>query len=626
MCGISGKLSWDNPPDRHLIQCMNDRLVHRGPDAEGIYIQGPLGLGHRRLSIIDLSQAGNQPLSDRDEQFWLVFNGEIYNYRELRSQLLQTGASFRTKTDTEVIIEAYKYWGVDCLERFNGMFAFALWNRRQQTLFLARDRLGIKPLYYQTLPDGGIVFASELKALREDPQVSDRVNVKALSHYLSLNYTLTAECMIQGVKKLEAAHYLLIQKGKTPRETRYWNLAAHFQQKQHFQSEEEASEALAALIQDAVKLRTIADVPVGAFLSGGVDSSTIVANLCHLRPSNRNLTFSIGFQEKSYNELEQARFVANFLKVSHRDRIITSKMTDCLPQIVWHADEPFADTSIIPMYYLAQLARQSVTVCLSGDGADEIFAGYETYSADRLHQWSRSLPNWTINWMMRSVDRFLPISYNKVSFDYKLRKFLAGHSYTPIQAHYSWRTIFSEEEKQSLLPDYKSDLEEANPLQYFQQYQQDVPECHYLDQAMYVDIKTWLVDDILVKVDRSTMAHALEARVPMLDFRLVEFAASLPVKFKLNGWQKKYLLKKSQKFNLPTLTLQRSKQGFNAPISYWIERDAKKYAGDRKQNFWTILNANYIQNLLEEHTTKTKDNSLKIFSAIVFGLWQQSLN
>ncbi|NEQ64724.1 MAG: asparagine synthase (glutamine-hydrolyzing) [Symploca sp. SIO2D2] len=624
MCGISGKLSWDNPPSQSLIQKMNDQLIHRGPDAEGIYVNGAIGLGHRRLSIIDLSEAGKQPMSDISGLFWLVFNGEIYNYQEIRSQLIALGANFRTKTDTEVILEAYKHWGIDCLQRFNGMFAIALWDQTQQSLFLARDRLGEKPIFYYPLLEGGVVFASELKALRQDPTVPEEINPKALSHYFSLGYTLTSESILEGVKKLEAGHYLIVKQGKPLREVLYWNLAHHFQQKQKFASEAEAIEALLCLLEDAVKLRMIADVPLGAFLSGGLDSSAIVATMSRLRSPQENHTFTIGFQEKSYSELPEANLVANFLQVSHHEQIVDADMATLLPQIVWHADEPFADTSMIPMYFLAKLAREQVTVCLSGDGADELFAGYPTHVADKLHYLTRWLPKCLINFVEQTANHWIPVSFNKVSFDYKLRQFLKGYAYEPTRAHYSWRTIFSDDEKKKLLPGLSYIIDESDPFEHFQKYQQDIADCHYLDQAMYIDIKTWLVDDILVKVDRSTMAHGLEARVPFLDHRLVEFAASLPVDLKMKGFQPKYLLKKSQSSYLPDKPINRAKVGFNSPISYWLTTSLKDFFNEvvkYNNKINNLFDFDYIQTIQKNHNAKLQDNSLQLLSILNFILW-----
>ncbi len=614
MCGITGKLSWDFPPTSQLIQRMNDALIHRGPDAEGLYINGPLGLGHRRLSIIDLSDSGNQPMADTSGLFWLVFNGEIYNYQAIKAELQSLGVAFRTRTDTEVILEAYKQWGTDCLQRFNGMFAFALWDEPQQRLFLARDRLGEKPLFYYPLPDGGIIFASELKSLLKDETIPRQINLKAVSHYLSLGYLLTAESIIQGVRKLAASHYILISRDQTAYEVCYWDLAAAFRNKVSL-SEAEAAEALNELLEDSVRLRMLADVPLGAFLSGGLDSSSIVSAMCRVGNPANHQTFSIGFSEQSYSELPEARLLADFLKIKHTEQIVDSSAADLLPKIVWHADEPFADTSIIPMYFLAQLARQHVTVCLSGDGADEILAGYETYVADRLYRATKWLPRWLTGALEQTTRQLVPTSFNKVSFDYKLKQFLAGYQHRDLsRAHYSWRTIFSELEKSLVAPELCSILKTSDPYSIFQEYWQELEGCHYLDRAMYVDIKTWLVDDILVKVDRSTMAHSLEARTPFLDHRLVEFAASLPVNMKLKGLRKKNLLKRSQASYLPQATLKRPKKGFNAPVSHWLSDRLKNHFYTHLCEEFQIFDGQFLDNLLNSHLTKKQDASLKIFT------------
>ncbi len=625
MCGICGKLSWDQPPSQALIERMNCKIAHRGPDAEGTKVQGALGMGHRRLSIIDLSPAGKQPMQDTSGRYWIVFNGEIYNYETLRQELKSRGASFQTRTDTEVILEAYKNWGVECLSHFNGMFAFALWDDVQQQLFLARDRLGKKPLFYQPLEGGGLIFASELKSLCEDPAVSRRINPAALSHYFSLSYTLTAEAMLEGVHKLPAAHYLVARRGKRSIPVCYWDLASHFQNKASYKNESEAGEALRDLVDDAVRIRLISDVPLGAFLSGGVDSSTIVAAMCQTQPAQDVHTFSAGFKEKSFNELEEARAVARVLGVTHRDRYVLPDTASLIPKMVYYADEPFADTSMIPMYLLAEFARQYVTVALSGDGGDEIFAGYETYTADRIHHLTRWIPRWASGGLCRAIDWWLPVSFDKVSLDYKIRQFLLGHAYEAPRAHYHWRTIFPEEEKETLLPaSLRQQMREADAYQHFRKFDQDVADCHYLDRAMYVDIKTWLVDDILVKVDRSTMAHALEARAPFLDYRLVEFAASLPVDLKMKGFQKKYLLKKSQAGRLPDFVLQRKKQGFNAPVSHWLTTSlSEQYRGMTISNTQSFFNPAYVEKLWDEHAHRQRDNSFKLLTIINFHLWAQ---
>jgi len=625
MCGICGKLSWTEPPGRGVVERMSAKIAHRGPDGEGIVDLGPVVLGHRRLAIIDLSAAARQPMSDVSGKYWIVFNGEIYNFLSLRQELAGLGAEFHSRSDTEVILEAYKQWGTDCVRRLNGMFAFALWDVQARRLFLCRDRLGKKPLFYYLFPDGGISFASGLKSLCEDGRIPRLLNPAGLSHYLSLNYTLTAETMIQGVRKLPAAHFLVLEEGKPPRQERYWDLAESFHRKRAFRSEAEAAEELRALIDDAVRLRLISDVPLGVFLSGGIDSSTIVASMCQQHPPQDVHSFSIGFQEKSYNELAEARRVADALGVTHRDQVVLPNAMELLPRIAARTDEPFADTSIIPMYLLAEFSRQQVTVCLSGDGGDEVFAGYDTYTADRLHHLARTVPSWFTRSLSRAFDRLWPVSYNKVSFDYKVRQFLEGAAYPPMRAHYHWRTIFSEEEKRALLPEPLQRITAADPFTHFSAFEQDVADCHYLDRGMYVDIKTWLVDDILVKADRATMAHALEARAPFLDYRVVEFAASLPVDLKMKVFQKKYLLKKSQRERLPARVIHRSKQGFNAPIAFWL-------AGGMRDQYSSLFssqggpvpfNREYVEGLWTEHETKVQDHSLKLLALISFQLWCQ---
>jgi asparagine synthase (glutamine-hydrolysing) len=626
MCGICGKLSWAEPPDRAVVERMSAEIAHRGPDGEGIMDLGPIVLGHRRLAIIDLSAAAGQPMSDVSGKYWVVFNGEIYNFLSLRQELVGLGAQFRSRSDTEVILEAYKQWGTDCLPRLNGMFAFALWDSRARRLILGRDRLGKKPLFYYLFPDGGISFASGLKSLCEDRRIPRRLNPASLNHYLSLNYTLTAETMILGVRKLPAAHFLVVEEGKAPRQDCYWDLAESFRRKRSFRSEAEAAEELTTLVDDAVRLRLISDVPLGVFLSGGIDSSTIVASMCQQHPSREVHSFSIGFQEKSYNELAEARRVAEALGVTHRDQVVMPDAMELLPRIAARTDEPFADTSIIPMYLLAEFSRQQVTVCLSGDGGDEVFAGYETYTADRLHHLVRGLPSWFIQSLGRAFDRLWPVSYDKVSFDYKVRQFLEGAAYPPMRAHYHWRTIFSEQEKSALLPVSLQRITQADPFTHFSAYEKDVADCHYLDRGMYVDIKTWLVDDILVKADRATMAHALEARAPFLDYRVVEFAASLPVNLKMKAFQKKYLLKRSQRERLPARVLHRAKQGFNAPVAFWLAEGMR----ERYSNLIVSpdspvpFNREYVERLWTEHETRIQDHSLKLLALISFQLWCQN--
>jgi len=624
MCGIAGHLSFGAPPDEALVAQMACRLSHRGPDGSGVAVHGPVAFGHRRLAIIDLSPAASQPMFDTTGQFWIVFNGEIYNYRELRAELVSAGARFKTQSDTEVILEAYKQWGADCLIRLNGMFAFALWDDRARTLLLARDRLGKKPLYYHVRRDGGIVFASEIKAICDDPSVDRTINYRALSQYLSLNYTLTSDAILQDVYKLPPAHYAVCREGQSIAPVRYWNIARHFHERASYRSEAEAAEALLALLDDSVRLRMISDVPLGVFLSGGIDSSALAASMCRTSGAGAVKSFSMGFRQRSFSEVAEARRTAAALGVDHRDTETDADVAALLPRIVRYADEPFADSSMIPVYLLSEFARRHVTVCLSGDGGDEVFGGYETYVADELHHWTRWIPGGAAQFGAAVAQRLLPVSFDKVSFDYKVRQFLAGHPLPAARAHYHWRTIFNDVEKRELLsPDARAAVMAHDPFESFAAFDREVAACHYLNRAMYVDLKTWLVDDILVKADRASMAHGLEVRAPFLDYRIVEFAAALPVKWKVNGFQKKHLLKESQRRRLPADVLSRRKQGFNAPVAHWLLsrfrddfRDLTVDGGPTQ-----LFDRAVVSRLWDEHAAGTRDHSHKLLGLINLQLW-----
>ncbi|MEZ4754606.1 MAG: asparagine synthase (glutamine-hydrolyzing) [Bdellovibrionota bacterium] len=524
-------------------------------------------------------------------------------------------------------MEAYKVWGTSCVEEFNGMFAFAIWDSQDKELFLARDRLGKKPLYYSLQPDAGIVFASEMKSVMKHPSISGDVNYYALHQYLALSYTLSSQAFLKGIEKLPAAHWMLIRKDKPPHMEQYWDLAESFLNKTSLTYDSAVLE-LESLIDDATKLRLISDVPLGAFLSGGVDSSSIAASMCNARNPESNLTFSIGFNEKSFSELAEAEFCAKYLGVSHNSKLVEPEMAKLLPKILYYADEPFADTSIIPMYFLSEFTRQHVTVALSGDGADEIFAGYETYAADKLHSLLKMFPSLLVSLGSKVYDALVPRDFGKVSTDYKIRQFLKGHTFDSVKAHYSWREIFSEDERRKLLsPDYHWCLEAANPLDEFRAFDDEVADACLLDRSMYTDIKTWLVDDILVKVDRSSMAHSLEARAPFLDYRVVEFAASLPQSYKIKGLNKKRILKDSQRKRLPKQILDRKKSGFNAPIADWLENSLEAYCDDLQVSAQTqgVFNKGFVESLINDHRSKKADNSFKLFTLISFDIWQRNL-
>jgi len=433
MCGICGWLSWERTPDPAIVRAMTDSLVHRGPDAGGVKALGPVVLGHRRLSIIDLAASNDQPLADHEDRAWIAFNGEIYNFKRVRSELEGLGHRFRTHGDTEVILEAWKRWGPACVERLEGMFAFALWDVREQSLLLARDRLGEKPLFWAEIPrehGGGIAFGSEPKALLAHPGFPRGVDALGLGDFLSLNYTLGTTTLFKGMQRLEAAHAMSFTRGAAPRRWRYWDLAAAFRAKTDGAKGVAASgalaEELASRIDTIVADRMISDVPLGAFLSGGVDSSTIVAAMAKAGDARRVRTFTIGFEEKGFDEVAEAREVANLLGVDHRDRTQTADAESVIRALTVAGDEPLGDTSLMPTWFLAQFTREFVTVSLSGDGGDELFAGYETYAADKLQRRARFIPRPLLKALRWGAEHLVPTTHGKVSFDYKLRQFLAG--------------------------------------------------------------------------------------------------------------------------------------------------------------------------------------------------------
>lgn len=642
MCGIVGSLRWGSPDPSTVIQQMIQALNHRGPDALGIKKLGPLTLAHARLSIIDNTAAANQPMQDHTGRYWIVFNGEIYNHQKVKAELKSAGHQFNTRSDTEVILEAYKRWGVDCLKQFIGMFAFALWDIEKQTLFIARDRMGEKPLYYSVLQGPGvgtgnisetdIIFASELKSLLLHPEIGFNVNKKALNEFLSLNYVLTDSCIIDNVAKLPPAHYLFLEPGKDLVIKKYWDLNHFFLNKKEELkniNKADAIDKLNSLIEDSVQQQMISDVPLGAFLSGGIDSSTIVRAMTAKGNAANTKTFSIGFQEKSYNELEESQSVANHLGVSHHTQIVDtfeSNLLELLPNIILQSDEPFADSSMIPTYFLAKFAKEKVKVCLSGDGGDELFAGYETYAADKMHRLLRFFPKKILHAASTITSGLLPVSHQKISFDYKIKKFLQGCLHDFQFAHYFWRTIFTESEKSALVhPDLQKEMLKDNPFLKFKTFYSEVEGCHPLDQASYVDIKTWLVDDILVKVDRFSMAHSLETRAPFLDHRIVEFAATLPTEWKMKGFEKKHILKESQKGKLTNSILYRAKKGFNAPISGWFTKDLQTLGRDVTlgSGLEEWFSRKVIENLWQEHLNGKKDHGLKLLGLTSLGLWLQ---
>lgn len=620
MCGICGKISLNGKPvDRKNIKEMGDLLAHRGPDGEGFYFNPTktVGLGHRRLAIIDL-KTGGQPMPNEDGTVWIVFNGEIYNFLELKKDLEKKGHHFKTTSDTEVIIHSWEEYGEKCVNKFNGMFAFAIWDEKKQTLFLARDRLGEKPLFY-TKTNTSFIFASEIKAILQNQEVKKSLSTEALNMYLSVGYFLSPETIINGIKKLPAASTLTFRMNHF-KVKEYWDLNPMVKKDL---PEEEWLEQFKNLFENSIKIRLVSDVPLGAFLSGGLDSTAIVSYMKKFSDRIPN-TFSIGFKEKTYSELNFARLASEFLKTNHRDLVIRPDIESDLKRIIWTNDEPLGDTSAIPMYFLSMMTRKKVTVALSGDGGDENLAGYETYIADKLFPYLRNLP--LRGFISKAISKFLPTSFNKVSRDYKLKQFVRAYDFTPEKAHYFWRTIFSDDDKKKLInSDVYKKIKNHDTFFYFKKYFDKYPDGKFLDRAQYVDIKTWLTDDILVKVDRASMGNSLETRAPFLDYRLVEFLAQVPPSFKLKGFKTKYLLKKAMKGKIPDEIINRKKAGFNAPVPVWLRGDLKKivlkYLSERNVEKLGLFNYEFIEIMIREYFSGKKDHSLKLWLLLNFMMW-----
>ena len=620
MCGIAGRFNVRSsaPPGRDVIGGMCDLLAHRGPDGDGVFTDGPVGLGHRRLSIIDLSDAGRQPMQTNDGRLAITYNGEIYNFQQLRSELERRGHAFQSQTDTEVLLLAYREFGPQCLERLRGMFAFAIWDRHDRSLFLARDRLGQKPLCYFEDRDG-IAFASEPKAFLADPSFTPRPNLQGISHYLSYQYVPTPISGFVGIKKLPPAHYMLVKDGAV-RIERYWRLS--YAAKQEL-SEEEASEALLEKLTDAVRMRLISDVPLGAFLSGGIDSATVVALMANI--SSTPKTFSIGFDEKGYDELPYARQVAERYATDHHEFIVRPQAIEILPKLIWHFNEPYADSSAIPMYYLAQMTRQHVTVALSGDAGDENFAGYDRYVANQLAGRLDRAPR-AVTSALRVLAGALPTSGGSRTLLARARRFFEAASEPRERRYARWMMHFHPSLKNELCkPELRDAAGDSVALLVDAYAESDAPD--FVDATLDVDVRQYLLDDLLVKVDIASMAHGLEARSPFLDHEVMEFAASLRSGLKLHGNTKKYILKRAVRHLLPDEIIDRPKMGFGVPVEHWFRNELREMAHDILLDSTTrqrgYFNHSCVERLLSEHVAGIRSWHYQLWNLLMLELWHR---
>ena len=653
MCGIAGILHFDGQPvNSELLVRMTRTLVHRGPDEEGYFVnvgssiaegmeqrawskehdvpfrglknglggKGNVGLGHRRLSIIDLA-TGQQPLCNEDETVWITFNGEIYNFQELKNELEVKGHRFRTNSDTETIVHAYEEWSEKAVERFRGMFAFALWDERRQLMLLARDRVGKKPLYYY-MDTERLIFASEIKAILEVPGISRDLDMTALSDYLSLMYIPSPKSIFKHIRKIPAAHYAIVKKSVLDIRP-YWDLSFY---PNHDLSENQMIDDLLGILDEATRIRMISEVPLGAFLSGGVDSSAVVAMMAEAN-QNPVITNSISFSENQYNEAPYARRIADMFKTNHHEFQVTPEAIPIIEKLAWHYDEPFADSSAVPTYYVSKMARENVTVSLSGDGGDENFAGYKRYYFDDRENYFRNLLPTSLQ---RPVFGFIGSLYPKADILPKLfrgKAFISNVARDPVDAYlFTVSAVHDDYKKDFLNPDVFQSLGSYRTLDFFKSIYNKAPANDHLSKIQYLDIKTYLCEDILTKVDRASMAVSLEVRCPLLDHIFMEYVAQIPKNKKLVGTNGKYIFKKALEKYLPTDILYRNKMGFAVPISEWFKSDIKEYSrkiiveGSASRNY---LNSGHIKRIWEEHQQGIKDWSFPLWSLMMLNLWYE---
>lgn len=622
MCGIAGLLALDPgaPAPRDVVQAMCDVMVHRGPDDEGFHVDGPLSMGMRRLSIIDLA-GGHQPISNEDGSVTVVLNGEIYNFQELRTELEARGHAFKTHSDTEVIVHLYEEHGLGCASRLRGMFAFALWDARARRLVVARDRLGIKPLYW-AVTGGRLLFGSELKCLLA-AGLDTAIDLQALHDYLSLTYVPAPATIFRDARKLMPGTMLVAEDGAVHIE-RWWQLS--YTPDESIRSEEQAVEIVRDLVDDAVRSHLVADVPLGVFLSGGVDSAAIVASMRRFH-TGRLETFSIGFEEKTFSELDGARAVARHFGTEHHELVVTPDAAGLVPELVDSFDEPYADSSAIPVLCVSRLARQHVKVALSGEGGDEVFAGYKTYAATRLSGLYRRVVPGPVRDLVPKVVSMLPVSHGRVSFDYMAKRFAAGASSPPLEAHFSWKAIFDEERKRMLYREPDPGLRPTVRL--YGEAAAGIPERDLLARLLAVDTHLGLEGDMLVKADRMTMATSLEGRVPLLDHPLVERVASIPSRFKMRGMTTKVLLRRAMADRLPRQTSGGAKKGFNVPIPGWLVGPLRERVHDTlapsRIAATGIFRPEVVSELIRAHEARERDCSRDLWTLLMFQTWHDRL-
>ena len=644
MCGIAGA-AWTRRTaaiDSVVLRRMTDLIVHRGPDAEGQHIapargnaEAGVALGFRRLSIIDLS-TGNQPLSNEDGTVWIAFNGEIYNYVELREELLAKGHKFATMTDTEVIVHAYEEYGIECLQKFRGMFAFALWDERNERLVLARDRIGKKPLFYRQEADR-LSFGSELKTLLQIPGAPREVDPQAIDLFLTYQYVPHPRTILKGYRKLPPAHYAIYEKGQLS-VARYWTPPYRSDIGHTFADPSLVDSAkwshadwqakLRETLTDAVRLRMRSDVPLGAFLSGGIDS-TIISGLMQSLSSRPILTFSIGFTVEKFDERQYAREAAKLLGTDHQEYVVEPSALDTLPDLIWHYDEPFGDSSAIPTMYLSRVTREKVTVALSGDGGDELFAGYDRYQAvllagkiDRLPGFVKSICGWPV-WQK------IPARIEQKSFRRRVKRFLSGMAESPERRYLRWIGIFDNDARSRLYSkEFAAQLHGFDSAEFLLDAYQLCPDRDFVTRTTAVDVQTYLPCDILTKVDIASMAASLEARSPFLDHHVAELAARMPLDLKFEQGRGKKILVDTFKDLLPDSIQTRKKMGFGVPIDHWFRGELRSLVEESLLSPQSLargyFNPQVIREMVDQHTSGQFDHSYRLWNLMVLEHWHRT--
>lgn len=625
MCGICGLATFRNDRSipQEVLRGMCGTIRHRGPDDEGFLIDSRVGLGMRRLSIIDL-EGGHQPVHNEDRSIWIVFNGEIYNHLILRDELCRLGHSFHTRSDTEVIVHAYEQYGLDCVDQLNGMFAFALWDRRRRRLFLVRDRMGIKPLYYG-FREGMLAFGSELKSLMAWPGQPLELDLVALQQYLALEHIPPPRTILRGFSKLPAGHHLVFDaEGLTLQ--RYWDVDLAPSESAARPDMATCRAELLERLREAVRLELISDVPLGVFLSGGVDSSALAAMMTELVPGQVR-SFSIGFEDPSFDESGYAELVAQRLGTDHRTLYLQPRtLYELVPRLPDILDEPMADGSIIPTHVLCRFAREHVKVALGGDGADELLAGYSTLQAHRLAEYYLRVPSVARHRLVEPVVNSLPVSMDNLSFDFRARRFVRDAAQPAPIRHHLWLGCFRAEEMvQLLVPEIQAELQDLDPLAPVHDALTGCRARSDLNRVLHLDMKLYMESDILVKVDRASMACSLEVRVPLLNRVFADYVCALPLDLKLRGFTRKFIFREALRGRLPPEILGRKKHGFGMPISKWLRGELRELAEDMLSESRIrrggLFQPAYVGRLLSDHLAGRMDNRKQLWTLLVFQLW-----